>query len=93
MVLNFRGIRLLGLGSVLCLLALPLAAAPHSGVISGVVVDQTGTPQMGATVLVSSQQIFTVSTIKLFTNDRGRFSTISNTDSLQVHALTRQQAP
>ena len=77
MVLNFRGIRLLGLGAVLCLLALPVAAAPHSGVISGVVVDQIGTPQMGATVLVSSQQIFTASTIKLFTNDRGRFSTIS----------------
>jgi hypothetical protein len=75
--LNLRTIRLLGLGSVLCLLALPLAAAPTSGVISGVVVDQNGTPQMGATVLVSSQQVFSASTIKLLTNEQGRFATVS----------------
>ena len=75
--MNIRGIRLLGLGPVLCLLALPLAAAPHSGVISGVVVDQNGTPQMGATVQVSSHQVFAASAIKLLTNEHGRFSTVS----------------
>lgn len=75
--MNFRDIRILGLGTVLCLLALPLAASPRTGAISGVVVDQNGTPQMGATVLVSSQQVFSASTVKLFTNEHGRFSTIA----------------
>jgi hypothetical protein len=75
--LNLRGIHLLELGALLCLLALPLSAAPNSGEISGVVVDQNGTPQMGATVLVASQQLFSDSTVKLLTNERGRFSTTS----------------
>ena len=34
-----------------------LHAAPNAGRISGVVVDPAGTPQMGATVLVSSEQL------------------------------------
>ncbi len=58
----------------LCL-ALPLAAAPNSGKISGVVVDPGGTPQMGATVHVSSDQLASFSSIELLTNDHGRFST------------------
>jgi Carboxypeptidase regulatory-like domain len=40
-----------------------------------VVVDPAGTPQMGATVVVSSEQLFDSSTVRLLTNARGRFST------------------
>lgn len=63
------------LGLFVCACALPLAAAPNSGKISGVVVDPGGTPQMGATVLVSSERLATFSSIELLTNERGRFST------------------
>jgi hypothetical protein len=54
-------------------MALPLAAAPKAGRIAGVVVDPAGTPQMGATVLVSSEGLLTRSAIELLTNDRGHF--------------------
>jgi len=64
----------LGLALMLCLAALPLGAAPNSGKLSGVVVDAGGTPQMGATVTVSSEQMFSASLVELLTNDRGRFS-------------------
>lgn len=67
-------IRALGLGFILSLSALPLVAAPNSGKLSGVVVDAQGTPQMGATVTVSSEQMFSASLVELLTNDRGRFS-------------------
>jgi len=63
------------LGIFVCACAFPLAAAPNSGKISGVVVDPGGTPQMGATVLVSSDQLPQFSAIELLTNDHGRFST------------------
>jgi hypothetical protein len=52
-----------------------MAAAPGANKISGVVVDPAGTPQMGATVLVSSEQLVGASPVQLLTNDRGRFST------------------
>jgi len=52
--LSLRAIRVLGLSCFVCLCALPGAAAPNASQISGVVVDPAGTPQMGATVLVSS---------------------------------------
>jgi hypothetical protein len=68
-------IRVLGLGCFACFFALSLAAAPKEGRISGIVVDPAGTPQMGATVLVSPEQILSASPIRLLTNDRGRFST------------------
>lgn len=74
--LNLRAILVLGLGCVVCLLALPMAAAPNgASKISGVVVDPAGTPQMGATILVSSEQLGGGSPVELRTNDRGRFST------------------
>jgi Carboxypeptidase regulatory-like domain len=74
--LNLRAIRVVGLGCLVCLLALPLAAAPSgASKISGVVVDPGGTPQMGATVLVSSEMLGGGSPLELRTNDRGRFST------------------
>jgi hypothetical protein len=72
---SLRTIRTLGLGLLLTMGALPLAAAPNSGRISGVVLDSAGTPQMGATVLVSSEQLLRSSPSELLTNDRGRFST------------------
>ncbi|MGB0035878.1 MAG: carboxypeptidase-like regulatory domain-containing protein [Candidatus Acidiferrales bacterium] len=72
-----RTIRALGLALLVCLSALPLAAAPVSGKITGVVVDPAGTPQMGATVVVSSENPFSELPIELLTNDRGRFSTAS----------------
>jgi hypothetical protein len=77
MSLNLRAINVLGLGCILCLLALPLAGALNAGQISGVVVDPSGTPQMGATVLVSSEQLLASSSVQVLTNDRGRFSTAS----------------
>jgi hypothetical protein len=76
--LSLRAIRALGLGYLSCvvfLCALPVAAAPGASKISGVVVDPAGTPQMGATVLVSSEQLVGASPVQLLTNDRGRFST------------------
>jgi hypothetical protein len=50
-------------------------AAPNSGKISGVVLDSSGTPQMGATIFVTSDQLLKLSSVELLTNDRGRFST------------------
>jgi hypothetical protein len=73
---NLRAIRVLGLGFELLLLcALPLAAAPNSGKISGIVMDPKGTPQMGATVSISAENLMSSLSTELLTNDRGRFST------------------
>lgn len=68
---------MLSLGCLVCAFASPLAAAPHSGAISGVVVDGTGTPQMGAAVLISSEKIAASVPLRLLTNDLGHFSTPS----------------
>ena len=74
--MNLRVIRVLSLGCVVCLLALPLAGAPNDASrISGVVVDPAGTPQMGATILVSGERVGSASPLELRTNDHGRFST------------------
>jgi len=75
--LNLRTIIGLGLACCLSLSVSTLRAAPNTGTISGVVLDPSGTAQMGATVLISSQQLFNTSQIELLTNDRGRFSTSS----------------
>jgi hypothetical protein len=63
------------MGLFVCLCALPLSAATNAGKISGVVVDPAGTPQMGAKILVSSDQLATFASIELLTNDHGLFST------------------
>jgi hypothetical protein len=72
-------IRAMGLGVVLCLVlcavSAPLAAGPNSGKITGVVIDSAGTPQMGATVVVTADQLVSDISFQLLTNDRGRFST------------------
>lgn len=65
----------LGLLLSLGLAANPAAAGPRSGRISGVVIDIGGTPQLGATVFIASEQLSRSSTIDLLTNDQGRFST------------------
>jgi hypothetical protein len=73
-------------GVLLCLLPLSAIGAPNSGKISGVVLDSSGTPQMGATIFVSSDQLLG-SSAELLTNDRGRFSTAllpSGTYSIKV---------
>jgi hypothetical protein len=69
----FRTIRTVGLGLLLSATSLPLMAAPRSGKISGVVVDLSGTPQMGATVSITSEQINGSHIADLLTNDRGHF--------------------
>jgi hypothetical protein len=71
---SYQSIRALGLGLLLSICALPLAGAPNSGKLSGVVVDAAGTPQLGATVLISSEDILNASPLELLTNDRGRFA-------------------
>jgi hypothetical protein len=77
---NRPTIRAIGLGVVFCLsfcaAPAPLAAAPNSGKITGVVIDSAGTPQMGATVVVTADQLVSDVSFQLLTNDRGRFSTV-----------------
>lgn len=63
-------IPLLGL---LALAASPLAADSRMGKISGVVLDQSGVPQMGATVVIASHLLIAPTALQLFTNERGRF--------------------
>lgn len=79
--MNFRAIRIVGLGCFFCA-ALQLAPAAHAGKVSGVVVDPAGTPQMGATVVISSEQLLVSKTIRLVTNDRGRFSSAALPDGV-----------
>jgi hypothetical protein len=57
-----------------CVLPTTVMAAQGSGKITGLVVDSTGTPQMGATVVISSNQLLNNMAFQLLTNDRGRFS-------------------
>lgn len=72
--MNLRAIRIVRFGLFVCLSALPLAPLAQGGKISGVVIDPTGTPQMGATVLISAEQLLAAKPIQLLTNDYGRFS-------------------
>ena len=43
------------------------------GRISGVVLDQEGVPQMGATVEIAASSLMAQAAVQLFTNDHGRF--------------------
>jgi Carboxypeptidase regulatory-like domain len=49
-------------------------AAPGFGKLSGVVVDPSGTPQMGANVLVAAEGTGASKALELLTNERGQFS-------------------
>ena len=85
--MSLRVIRSSIFGVLLCLFPLSAIGAPNSGKISGVVLDSSGTPQMGATIFVSSDQLLGSSAVELLTNDRGRFSTAllpSGTYSIKV---------
>jgi hypothetical protein len=75
--LTLRTILKLTLGLSLCTLALPLLAAPDSGRISGVVLDPSGTPQMGASVRIAPEQSVASSEAELLTNEHGHFSTLA----------------
>lgn len=71
-ILSGKLIRTVGFGFVVCLLASPAMAA-RAGKISGVVLDAAGTPQMGATVLLTHEAL-NQSSLKLLTDGHGRFS-------------------
>jgi len=86
--LSLRAIRIVGLGCWLGLSALPLASSAHAGKVSGVVVDPSGTPQMGATVLISSEQLVPVKPVQLLTNDHGRFAASTIPDGLYSIQVT-----
>src|SRR6185437_8905429 len=75
MAVSFRTIR--DVVSILGLLAAaisPLAAASRSGKISGRVLDDSGVPQMGATVLISPDALSPAAPVRLLTNAEGRFT-------------------
>lgn len=73
--MNFRLIRvLLPLVGFSMIAALPLAAESRMGRISGVVLDEAGMPQMGATVVIASESLLAPDAVHLFTNGNGRFS-------------------
>ena len=55
------------------LLALAAAGASASGRIAGLVVDVTGTPQMGATISIAPELVDGSRPADIFTNARGRF--------------------
>jgi len=86
--LKLRAIRVVGLGGLLGLCLLALASSAHAGKILGVVVDPSGTPQMGATVVISSEQLLPVKPIQLLTNDHGRFSASTIPDGLYSIQVT-----
>jgi hypothetical protein len=63
---------------VLCLACVllgsaPIFAAPY-GKLRGVVLDSSGTPQLGASVTIAAEGARDANTIRLLTNDRGIFS-------------------
>lgn len=51
----------------------PLAAESRMGRISGVVLDESGVPQMGATVVIASDSLLAPAAAQLLTNEHGRF--------------------
>jgi Carboxypeptidase regulatory-like domain len=71
--LSSRILRTLGLLALACALVGPAASAQSEGKISGIVLDGQGTPQMGASVLIASEQLKPTS-FDLLTDGRGRFS-------------------
>ncbi len=67
--------RTLGWATLVALIAAGAAsAAPGYGKLSGVVVDPSGTPQMGATVWVLAENALGAAPAQLLTNQHGLFS-------------------
>jgi len=85
---NLRAVRLFILGCFVCLIAIPAESAPNSGKITGVVVDAGGTPQMGATVVISPEKILVSSAVKLRTNGRGAFTSTTLPEGLYSVQVT-----
>lgn len=54
--------------------AIPARAAPPFGTLTGIVVDPAGTPQMGATIVVASEDGRTLAPLQLLSNQKGLFS-------------------
>lgn len=72
--MNSRAIRIfLPLLGLLALAAGPLRADSRMGRISGVVLDESGVPQMGAAVVIASNSLAAPAAVELFTNGSGRF--------------------
>ncbi len=74
--MTFRPVKALGWVSLLTLFAaLSVHAGPNHGKLSGVVVDPSGTPQMGATVWILAEDAAGATTLQLLTNQHGVFTT------------------
>jgi len=86
--LNLRAIRIAGLGCFVCLSALSLPTPARAGKVSGLVVDTAGTPQMGAAVVISSEQLLGSQPVQLVTNGHGRFSTAAVPNGLYSIQVT-----
>lgn len=72
--MNSRLIRsLIPVLGLVAMTVLPLAADSRMGRISGVVLDESGVPQMGATVVIASHSLLASAPLHLFTNGRGHF--------------------
>lgn len=72
--MNSRLIRsLIPVLGLVAMAVLPLAADSRMGRISGVVLDESGVPQMGATVVIASHSLLASAPLHLFTNGRGHF--------------------
>ena len=73
--MKMRGKTALGCVLLITLMAAAsVEAAPGYGKLSGVVVDPSGTPQMGATVWVQAEDASPSSAVQLLTNQHGLFS-------------------
>jgi len=71
---NSRLIRkLIPLLGLIAIVISPLAADSRMGRISGLVLDESGVPQMGATVVIASHSLVASAPLRLFTNGRGHF--------------------
>lgn len=86
--MKLRAVRLFVLGCFVCLLAVPAESAPNAGKITGVVVDAAGTPQMGATVVISAEKVVSSSAVKLRTNGRGAFTSATLPEGLYSIQVT-----
>ena len=72
--MNSRMMRVVGFMALACVFAVPRASAQNAGKLSGMVVDAKGTPQMGASVLIASEQQLSPASFNVLTDGRGRFS-------------------
>ncbi|MGB6786578.1 MAG: carboxypeptidase-like regulatory domain-containing protein [Candidatus Acidiferrales bacterium] len=67
------GLATLVLGLVAAVIS-PTSAESRNGRIAGVVLDVAGVPQMGATVIITTESLLAADPIQLLTNEHGRFA-------------------